>query len=920
MTIAAAPRTNGHELPGGGRCGAVHGLLALLLLVAAALLRGLYLALPEIDADMAMWGVQAIDILHGRFHLFFSGELFSGSLEAWLAAPLFALLGASARVLCLVPFAVSLALVWAVWRLACRELGPWPGLLAMAWVAVPPFYLAQHSVWPLGGYIEVPLLAVLCFGLTLRLDRQCRAGAPGRAPAFLLGLAWGLGLWLHLLMLPAVLATGGYLLVRHPRLLLSRLLPWLGLGSLLGGLPLWVFSIPAGLLRPEVLRQGRALNVVPAVRDLGAQGLPLALGLPERRVLGPAWSDVRVGIEFLYGAVLALLAWAWRPRSAAQRPRGGALLALALGYLGIYLAVWVYSGAHSQNTWRHLTPLYAGFPFVVAACVAGRAGLHRRAGLVLGLLALTLNLWGSLKMAPWLNARQRLVFQSRREGEAALFAGLRREGLLHVYGQWFWDALPLTLAGGGEITVADQLENHFPRLTLEADASPRPAYVVTTRSVDFDNTLAAAGITARRDDIAQFHLYRDFQWSLPALSLIVPAGWRSAQPGGERAWDRDLSTAYTDDLPQLPGQTFRVDLGRVEPALCFVEVLSGPYEQAAGGLELWSSLDGREWRLTASQTGTAFGALAWSMDRPLLRFLPARQQLAFSPQPARFLELRQTQTFPARTWSVAELFAYRADGPRGVEPTPSQLAGAIAALPGRGPVYAPAAVLALLPEGRRGLADPQLPPTASFPLGRLHLTLEPGAVICLPTHEWAACRGLLEARLSAPPQTREVGSWVLISDLRPAAPALVAEPLPGSATARASLHPEAARKPLKRRSGGSRWRTGAPQAAGQWFELDLGREMTIAGVSLDSGLWPRERPLGLRVEIRTDQGPWREVGAALASGAPLAWGGERLLLGAGPLWASFAPQPVRGVRLTQTGSHPRLEWTIAGIGLLRAAP
>lgn len=58
-------------------------------LLLAARVRAPHVIMPQLDADMAMWGVQALDIMQGCWHFLFSGELFVGNLEAWLAVPLF---------------------------------------------------------------------------------------------------------------------------------------------------------------------------------------------------------------------------------------------------------------------------------------------------------------------------------------------------------------------------------------------------------------------------------------------------------------------------------------------------------------------------------------------------------------------------------------------------------------------------------------------------------------------------------------------------------------------------------------------------------------------------------------------------------------------------------------------------------------
>ncbi len=906
------------DSPAHGPTGGLSAWLAVLVLLMAALLRGLYLAVPELNGDMAVWGVQAIDILAGRPHWFFAGELFGGSLEAWLAAPLFAMFGPSALLLSLVPYCFSLLMVWQTWRLASREMGPWPGLAAMAWAALSPWFLTQHSVWPLGAYIETPCLALFCFGLTLRLGRldSQQRGARLWPTSLTLGLLWGLGLWTHLLMLPAIAACGLFLLARRPRLLVSSQLFWLALGFIAGGLPLWVISLPAGLLRPEVLGEGRALQLLPAWNAFWATGLPILLGLLEPVKMAWLWEPGRWVVWTLYGLVfLGLL----RPgvRRGVRSLPGGELTLLALAYLAIYLLVWLFSGAYSQNTWRHLTPMYAGLPLAVGA---GLAALGRRGkwlAVCLGLLLLGGNLWGSLTLAPYLREHDREAYQSRRESEQKLFARLENEGQRHVYAQWFWDAIPLTFQAAARLTFSDQLSNHFPRLTTLADASAKPGYLITTRETDFRNTLAAAGISSRNKDRGHLHIYGEFKRSLPSLRALAPHDWTSPQPGGEMAWDRRLSTSWTMAQPQRPGQRFLLDLGRAEPGLCLVEVMPGPFMDAAQGLELRTSLDGEKWETASSTQGTAFGPLFWCLDRPLLRFLPARQQLAFAPRPARYLEIVQTGQAGGRWWSLAEIMIYQEAGPPIADPSPERLSQALAEMPQEGPVFAPPQALARLSARRRGYLDPQLPAAAAFPLDKLTIPLRQDVLVCLPRHEWEAARPLWEPRLAGPATLHEVGGWVVVGGLQAMQPKLRRLPWPEGSQARASLLDGMASQPLKPVSG-LRWHTGEPQRPGQWHQVTWEQPVNVAGALLDAGAWPEDEPRGLEVEVSEDGKHWSPTPFRMISRAPLIWGGDKLLLGNGPLALAFSPQEIRGLRLIQTGSHPQQHWSIARLELLGA--
>ena len=65
-----------------------------------------------IDGDEALEGIQAERILHGDFPVYFYGQAYMGSLEAYFIAILFALFGSSVWVLRAEPILLSLGVVW----------------------------------------------------------------------------------------------------------------------------------------------------------------------------------------------------------------------------------------------------------------------------------------------------------------------------------------------------------------------------------------------------------------------------------------------------------------------------------------------------------------------------------------------------------------------------------------------------------------------------------------------------------------------------------------------------------------------------------------------------------------------------------------------------------------------------------------
>src|SRR5438445_10607756 len=115
------------------------GLAALLLVGLAFRLAIIASPLGEIDGDEAVVGLMARHIAFvGERPVFYWGQPYLGSLEAFSAAPLFRLFDSSAALLKLVPTAYSLGFL-ALSALLARDLfGSGAGLATAAYLALPP--------------------------------------------------------------------------------------------------------------------------------------------------------------------------------------------------------------------------------------------------------------------------------------------------------------------------------------------------------------------------------------------------------------------------------------------------------------------------------------------------------------------------------------------------------------------------------------------------------------------------------------------------------------------------------------------------------------------------------------------------------------------------------------------------------------
>src|SRR5438874_6400075 len=172
-----------------------------------------------IDGDEALVGIQAEHILRGEHPLYFYGQPYMGSLEAYLVALLFAIAGPSVWMLRAEPILLSLLVVWLTWKLAgaladAAQLSPFARQLfqtiAALIAAVPPLYDTVVEMRALGGYVETFVLILLLLLSVFRLTRRWRAGASYKE----LGWRWagigfiiGFGFWVNPLILTAVFAA-----------------------------------------------------------------------------------------------------------------------------------------------------------------------------------------------------------------------------------------------------------------------------------------------------------------------------------------------------------------------------------------------------------------------------------------------------------------------------------------------------------------------------------------------------------------------------------------------------------------------------------------------------------------------------------------------------------------------------------------
>src|SRR5919204_2464527 len=286
------------------------GLTGLLLVGLAVRLAVIASPIGEIDGDEAVVGLMARHIAFvGERPVFYWGQPYLGSLEAFSAAPLFRVFDSSTFVLKLVPAAYSLGFGGLSATRARRLFGTGAGLATAAYLALPPAMWAVWSTKARGGYAELLFLGQAVLLATLALARS-----PNRRLALLWGVLAGLALWTHLL---AVV----YLAPAIVFLLLARRDEWsatrLGLavlGGIVGMTPLIIENLADGFLTVAALLQPPDLPVDPAAQLLRffRVGVPVLVGLGQpttsQTMFDQDWPQRPAGHLWVAALALVLLA------------------------------------------------------------------------------------------------------------------------------------------------------------------------------------------------------------------------------------------------------------------------------------------------------------------------------------------------------------------------------------------------------------------------------------------------------------------------------------------------------------------------------------------------------------------------------------------------------------------------------------
>lgn len=645
------------------------------LTIAAFAVRLIFLVASDfvIDADEAVVGLMARHIAHGLdFPVFYYGQPYMGSLEAFLTAVVFKVAGESPAALKTLPLILSTLLVpltYALGRVFGLRFG---ARLAALFMALPPQMLIVWSLKARGGYIELLVIGALSLIMSVRILRELR---PGRGLFFSLGAVLGLGFWTNFQIIYFIIVAGLVFLSRllHPgssraeiRALFYRGILISGLGFILGSLPFWLYNLTHSFASFKFLANSTGGGLAANSAGLFETALPILLGA--RRV----WqqSDVFPFASVLAGVIFAFILAAFAALRFGQIIEALTLrfdlkspLELLLIFILASLLIFVLSSfGYLSIEPRYLIPVYLGL-YVIVGAILERLRRMTRFGSAIFIIAIcALNLLSVFYPAVAVPGEPFVAKKDRvSKDHSALISWLYENNISWIRTN-YWIGYRLAFETGERVrfTIFD-----IPRDTrisdwaaqAERDESKVPFVVVTSQAEVLEAALKALLYDYKKADISGYRVF--YGLSRPARGEeLSPASFRLRAVSGEsslpNAVDGDINTRWGSSRHQEPGLWLTVEFK--EPTA--VTALS--YEMGSWKTDYPRGLEIR----AARPNGEQFIPLRAEDIAAVNYFRETKSsvELAFKGEKLKSLTLMLSGEDPVFDWSLAELkiFALRA--------------------------------------------------------------------------------------------------------------------------------------------------------------------------------------------------------------------------------------------------------------------
>ena len=527
-------------------------ILIALLLAAGVKIALLVANLVPFNSDEAIVGLMARHILQGERPIFFYGQAYMGSLDAFLIAGFFNVFGQEVWVIRFVQttlylLTIILAASISTTIYSSRKAGVFTALI----LSLPPVNTTLYTTASLGGYGEAVLIGCLVLLITIKYIRVDIFTKTTLLQSILwvgfLGFLTGLGFWANALSAIFSISCIGYLFIllfqsRNKIKLRKRsglfLAALFGIG--VGLFPWWMAAFQLGFkgLIGELLGNAVAIE---AGSWLVKVGLHLAnlliLGIPAMLGMRPPWEVRWLGLPLLpfilviWGMVLFQFI---RNIQNESETRAGKWLIVAITVTFLFGFLFTSFGVDPSG--RYFLPIYILLA-ILAGGEIGRISLLLLPQIAILSLLLIFQGWGNLDCAlrnpPGFTTQFDLATAIDHREDSRLIEYLTEKGINRGYST-YWGAYPLAFLSQEKILLAPELpyhanliysarDNRYPIYSNRVNSSMKVVYI-TAKNPNLDEALRTglqnAKIQWNEDQIGDYRIYYNLSRVVTPAELL----------------------------------------------------------------------------------------------------------------------------------------------------------------------------------------------------------------------------------------------------------------------------------------------------------------------------------------------------------------------------------------------------------------
>lgn len=509
------------------------GLLALAVGLALALRATLLIAkVFPFNSDEAVVALMARHILQGERPLFFYGQAYLGSLDAWLIAGAFAMLGQSVWVIRLVQIGLYLGVMATTYWLGLQiYANRWIAGVGTLFLAVPTVLVSLYTTVTLGGYGETLLIGNLLLLIALRWGALPRVSF---FTAVSLGFVAGLGWWtfplIGVYLVPVALYIFFACLWPKRPAAFGWLIPVV-LGFLLGASP-WLWFVMSGSQAVFTETSGAAIvgasatNPVVAVAEHTFSfllfGLTVIFGLRAPWYSSHFWLALPLAplALMLFSALIVFIV----RRATSSRDEVYPRRLMLIGVCATNTLAFIFTPFGADPSGRYFLPMTVPLVLLLAEMLFDLYSRYPKVAWALAGGVMIFNLWGTaeraLKFPPGLTTQFDEVAQVDQRHLPDVIAFLNAHGETRGYTN-YWVEFPLAFLSHEELIYEARLPYHldfrytsrdsrYAPYTEAVAASSRVAYI-TTHHLPLDERIRAGlttlGVSFQETQIGDFHIF-----------------------------------------------------------------------------------------------------------------------------------------------------------------------------------------------------------------------------------------------------------------------------------------------------------------------------------------------------------------------------------------------------------------------------